>query len=388
MATLDWDNLAFDIVPTRSHIEYVYANGVWDTGTLVTGSTLNIHMWATALHYGQTCFEGLRAFSMKDGKVRIFRPDLNAARLQLSCNTLSMPAPPTSLFIDAIFRVVLDNIDSVPPYGHTASLYIRPFVIGSGGQIGPTPPDEFRFIVLVNPVGDYYKEGINTPVKTIIQHGFDRSSPNGIGHIKSGGNYAPCMGPTARAKAAGYALNLFVDAATHNNIEEFATSNFAALTRPDANGRRVYVTPKSASILGSITNRSLAELAVKTFGWAVERRVVPWEQLKRGDFDEVVACGTAVVVTPIGTIDREMPARDKDGDCSISTETAICSDISGIDSLWDNDRPAAIPMKIESVSIVGDFSGFKALHKVFRQIQSGDLDGWQKFNWMLPAEGL
>ncbi|KAJ8327786.1 hypothetical protein O5D80_004119 [Batrachochytrium dendrobatidis] len=383
MSAINWSNLGFDIIKPRSHIEYVYTDGVWDKGALVSSTDITLNMWATALHYGQSCFEGLKAFRMKDGKIRVFRPNLNAARMQLSCHALSMAAPPTDLFLEAINRVIQDNLDLVPPYGHSGSLYIRPYVIGSGANIAPSPPKEFKFIVQVNPVGDYYANGFNHPVKTIVQYGFDRAAPNGTGHIKAGGNYAPCMGPTAQAKKDGYTLNLFMDAKTRQYIEEFATSNFVALTKADACGKRTYVTPRSTSILGSITNRSLSEIAVKIFGWSVERRNISWEQLKQGDFDEVAACGTAVVITPIGIIDREVPINTVEHEAEIKR----CSNETELDALWD-DTSKTVALQIESIKIDSDFSGFGSMLKVYRQIQSGDYDGWEKLGWMLPESGL
>ncbi|KAL2912051.1 hypothetical protein HK105_208480 [Polyrhizophydium stewartii] len=393
-AAIDWDKLGFDIVRTRSYAEYTWRDGAWDAGVLVPSGPLSLDVWATSLHYGQACFEGLKAFRMRDGKVRVFRPDVNARRLQLSCRAISMPEVSVELFVEAVNRAVTDNLDFVPPYGHSGSLYIRPFVVGSGPQVGLTPAPEFKFIVVVNPVGDYYRGGISQPVRAVIQHGFDRAAPRGTGHTKVAGNYAPCLGPTTRAKKHGYTVMLFLDPKTNRYIDEFATSNFAALTRPDVNGRRTYVTPRSRSILSSVTNRSLTELAVKHFGWTAERRQVSWDEVRSGAFDEVVACGTAVVVTPIGAIDREV-LLDTAGASADPRVAPLSSATTGIEHLWDDaeldnytDDDDAAPRAVQSVEFSSNFEGFKQLQKAYRQIQTGDLDGWESYGWMLPAAGL
>eukprot|EP00842_Homolaphlyctis_polyrhiza_P002056 jgi/Hompol1/2851/HPOL_006193-RA len=266
-ADLDWKNLGFRAHPMRSHIEYHYKDGVWDNGTLVTDTTLQFDVWAAVVHYGASAFEGLKAMRMKDGKarilacfscfycfVRIFRPDLNAQRMAVSCEAASMIAPPQELFVEAIVRLVKDNIDYVPPYGTSGSLYIRPLVVGTGSHVGLQPSGEFRFIVIATPVGDFFTGGPVRPIKALIQHGFDRAAPRGMGHAKLGGNYAPTHRPTMRANAKGYSVLLFLDPKESKYVDEFAVSNFAALTREDADGRRTYVTPRSRSILASITN--------------------------------------------------------------------------------------------------------------------------------------
>ncbi|KAI8927563.1 aminotransferase [Entophlyctis helioformis] len=375
---LDWSKLAFDIVETSSHVVYTWRGGVWDAGVAVQGSataTIPLSVFATALHYGQSCFEGLKAFRMRDGKVRVFRPELNARRMIQSCEALAMAAPPVDLFVAAVLRAVRDNLAFVPPYGSAGSLYIRPLVMGSGPQIGLSPADEFKFVVLVNP------------------HGFDRAAPRGTGHIKLGGNYAPALGPTLKAKKQGYTVMLFLDPKTGQYVEEFATSNFAALSKPDDAGRRVYVTPKSRSILQSVTNRSLAEIAAKVYGWTVERRPVPWTEVLAGAFDEVVACGTAVVVTPIGSIDREISTATTTATASSVVSNASNAAVSTasvpIDDLWkDADDADDAALQIENVKIESDFVGFKALRKTYRDIQTGDFEGWEALGWMQPAEGI
>jgi branched-chain amino acid aminotransferase len=284
---IDWTSLGFAHVPTFSHICYTWKEGKWDSGVLSDDPTITLHIAATVFHYGQSCFEGLKAFKMRDGKVRVFRPELNAERMQATCEASSMAKVPTELFLEGIKRVIEDNYDFVPPYGSNGALYVRPFVIGSGPQVGLSPSEEYKFMVFVNPVGEYYKGGVSNPAKAVVLHELDRAAPFGTGHAKLGGNYSPGLGPTNLAKKHGYTVLLFFDAATHSYIEEFATSNFAALTPPDANGKRHYVTPKSRSILNSVTNRSLADVAEKRLGMVVERRAVPWSEVKDGKFDEV-----------------------------------------------------------------------------------------------------
>jgi branched-chain amino acid aminotransferase len=185
--TLDWNNLKFEYLQTRSFIKYVWNGVCWDDGALINEPYINLHIDATCLHYGQSCFEGLKAFHMADGKIRIFRPLLNAKRLQSSCMAVSLEPPPFDLFLDALKRVVDDNSDFVPPYGSGGSLYIRPFVIGSGVQIGLSPSPETTLMIFVNPVGNYYAGGIGSPVKALIMHGFDRAAPKGTGNVKVGG---------------------------------------------------------------------------------------------------------------------------------------------------------------------------------------------------------
>jgi branched-chain amino acid aminotransferase len=212
--TLDWNNLKFEYLQTRSFIKYVWNGVCWDDGALITEPYINLHVDATCLHYGQSCFEGLKAFHMADEKIRIFRPLLNAKRLQSSCKAVSLEPPPFDLFLEALRRVVADNSDFVPPYGSGGSLYIRPFVIGSGVKIGLSPSPETTFMIFVNPVGNYYAGGIGSPVKALIMHGFDRAAPRGTGNVKVGGNYAPCLRPSLVARKKGYTITLFLDAKT------------------------------------------------------------------------------------------------------------------------------------------------------------------------------
>ena len=292
---IDWKQLGFSYQQTRSYIRYTYRNGAWDAGELCSDPYLNIHIGATALHYGQAAFEGLKAFACRDGEIRIFRPDENAKRLRSTSERVLMADVPEELFLEAVHRVVQDNADYVPPYGTGGSLYIRPLLFGSGPRIGIQPADEYVFLVLVMPVGDYYKGGLS-PVSAVVLDGYDRAAPQGVGHAKVAGNYAASLVPSKIAKEMGFSINLYLDSRENRYIDEFGTSNFVGITRDGA-----YVTPASPSILPSITNMSLMTLA-KELGLRIERRPVEFSEL--AEFAEIGACGTAVVVTPINRIVR------------------------------------------------------------------------------------
>ncbi|KXS14342.1 branched-chain-amino-acid transaminase [Gonapodya prolifera JEL478] len=352
---IDWKNLGFSYIPTYSHVEYKWRKGQgWDDGRLVKEPYMNIHIAATGLHYGQSSFEGLKAYRMKDGKVRLFRPDKNAERMQISADAVCMVAPPPSIFLEACRRVISDNIDFVPPYGTGGSLYVRPLLFGSGPQIGLHEADEYTFLVLVIPVGEYYKGGVSGSVKALIRNKLDRAAPHGTGHAKLGGNYPAALGPVNEAVKIGYNLLLFLDPATHTHVDEFSSSNFIALTSLDAEGRRTYVTPQSESILNSVTNRTLREIAEKRLGWKVEVRKVPFEEVKKGTYSEVGACGTAAVISPVGTIGYE----HEDG-------------------------------RIEEIKIGdGSVEGWKALFKEFSALQVGEVEDWEKWGYHWPAEGI
>jgi len=252
-------------------------------------------MGATALHYGQACFEGLKAFTHEDGTVHVFRPQENAKRLQSSCERTLMPVIPHDMFLNAINEVVRDNIEYVPPYGSGGSLYLRPLLFGSGARIGLQPADEYTFIIMVMPVADYYKGGLSQPVNGVIITDFDRAAPRGVGNVKVAGNYAADLLPNMMSKQKGFPIGLYLDAATQLTIEEFSTSNFVGI---DSKNNK-YITPKSPSVLPSITNKSLMTIAAEE-GMTVEAREVLIEELET--FDEVLACGTAVVLTPVGSI--------------------------------------------------------------------------------------
>ncbi len=295
MAEIDWSSLGFSYTQPNCHIQYVWKDGQWSEGQLVTSPYIPIHIAASALHYGQEAFEGLKAFQHKDGKVTIFRPRENAKRLATSARRICMAEVPEELFLDACRRVVEANLEFVPPYGTGGSMYIRPLLFGSGAQIGVAPAKEYTFIVLVTPVGPYYKGGLQA-VRAIVLDDYDRAAPHGTGHIKIGGNYAASLYPHIEAGKAGYPIELYLDPVEHKWIEEFSTSNFLGITK---DGR--YVTPKSPSILPSITNLTLQDIA-RDMGMDVEVRPVAFDEIT--EFAEVAACGTAVVVTPVASIER------------------------------------------------------------------------------------
>ncbi len=290
----NWDTLGFDYIKTDKRYLSIWKDGSWDNGVLTEDSTLHISEASTGLHYGQQCFEGLKAYRGKDGKIRLFRPDMNAQRMQLSCQRLIMPEIPVEKFIEACKQVVAANEKWVPPYGTGATLYIRPFVVGVGSNIGVKPAPEYIFSVFCVPVGPYFKGGL-TPVNFTVTD-MDRAAPHGTGQAKVGGNYAASMLPHKDAVDRGFADCIYLDPATHKNIEEVGAANFFGITSGNE-----FVTPSSPSILASITKRSLMYIAEKSFGMNVIERDVPVTSLR--DFTEAGACGTAAVITPIGGIE-------------------------------------------------------------------------------------
>ncbi len=293
MSKIDWANLSFSYIKTDYNVRSYFRDGQWSELEETTSEALTIHMAATCVHYGQQAFEGLKAFKGKDGKIRIFRMDENAKRLQNSADGILMQPVPTELFTKAVVRAIELNLDYVPPYESGAALYIRPLLIGSGPKVGVSPSDEYTFIVFVTPVGPYFKEGFK-PTKQMISRNFDRAAPHGTGHLKVGGNYAASMRAGKLAHEDGYSSVLYLDSKEHKYIDEAGPANFFAIK-----GNK-YITPKSDSILPSITNMSLIQLA-KDMGLEIERRRVLLEEL--AEFDEVGACGTAAVISPIGQID-------------------------------------------------------------------------------------
>ena len=292
---INWQKLGFNYRDTNSHIRFVWRNGEWDEGQLCEDPHFNIHISATALHYGQAAFEGLKAFRCAEGQVRVFRPNMNARRLQNTAHRVRMPRVPEPMFLSAIKRVIADNQEFIPPYGSGGALYIRPLLFGSGAQIGIHPANEYVFLILVLPVGPYYEGGLQ-PVRAAVLDDYDRAAPHGVGHIKVAGNYAASLEPHMVAKEKGFQVELYLDAREHKYVEEFGTSNFVGIK-----GDHTFVTPESASILQSATNDSLQKIA-RDEGMIVEKRAVPYTELR--DFDEIGACGTAVVVTPVNEIVR------------------------------------------------------------------------------------
>jgi branched-chain amino acid aminotransferase len=292
MGTLDWKNLPFGYVKTDFNVRCHYKDGKWGKLEVSQSEYIDIHIAATGLHYGQEAFEGMKAFMGNDGKVRVFRWDENASRLISSAEGIKMAPVPKDLFRDAIFQAVSLNKKFVPPYESGASLYIRPLLYGSGPEVGVKPSSEYTFIVFVTPVGPYFKGGVK-PVNMLICRDVDRAAPLGTGIYKVGGNYAASLRALVAAKEGGYGSTIFLDAREKKYIDECGPANFFGIKD------NTYVTPKSESILRSITNKSLLELAGK-MGIKTERRRVPVEEL--AEFSETGACGTAAVITPIGKI--------------------------------------------------------------------------------------
>lgn len=292
MEDIAWGSLPFGYFKTDYNVRAYYRNGKWGELEISSSETINIHMAATALHYGQEAFEGLKAFRGKDGKIRLFRWQENAKRMRSSAQGVMMAEVPDELFFKAISTVVKMNERFVPPYGTGASLYIRPLLFGSGAQVGVKPATEYMFVVFVAPVGPYFKEGFK-PVNIQLVRDYDRAAPLGTGHIKVGGNYAASLRSADRAHKEGFASVLFLDAKEKKFIDEAGPANFFGIKGT------TYVTPDSGTILPSITNMSLRQIA-EDIGLTVERRHVAVEELD--SFDEAGACGTAAIISPIGKI--------------------------------------------------------------------------------------
>ena len=292
MKEIDWANLSFGYMKTDYNVRINFRNGAWGELEVSSEEHLNLHMAATCLHYGQEAFEGLKAFRGKDGKVRIFRLEENAARLQSTCQGILMAELPTERFKEAILKVVKLNERFIPPYETGASLYIRPLLIGTGAQVGVHPANEYLFVIFVTPVGPYFKGGFATNPYVIIRQ-YDRAAPLGTGTYKVGGNYAASLRANKIAHDAGYASEFYLDAKEKKYIDECGAANFFGIK----DGK--YITPKSPSVLPSITNMSLRQIA-RDMGLVVEERHIPVEELEF--FEECGACGTAAVISPIGYI--------------------------------------------------------------------------------------
>ncbi len=291
--TLDWKNLGFQYLPTNGQAQCDFADGKWSPLEFKTDPYLPMHVAANCLHYGQAIFEGLKAFRTKDNRVVMFRPDRNADRMQQSAERLVMEAPSTELFIEACKIAVAKNIDFVPPYGTGASLYIRPLLIGTEPTVGIKPSSTFTFLVLVTPVGPYYKDGFN-PLEALVMLDYDRAAPKGTGRAKTAGNYAGSLLPGLLGKKKGFPIILFADPKENKYVDEFGTSNFIGITSAGE-----FKTPDSPSILQSVTNESLQTLAVE-MGLKVVKEPIALDSLDQ--FFEVGACGTAAVITPIHAI--------------------------------------------------------------------------------------
>ena len=291
---LDWGSLGFAYVKTDKRYVTNFKDGAWDNGVLTDDATVSISECAGVLQYAQTCFEGLKAYTTEQGKIVTFRPDLNAERLATSCEGLEMPVLPKEMFLDAVRQVVKANASWVPPYGSGATLYLRPYMFGSSSVIGVKPAEEYQFRLFGTPVGPYFKGGAK-PITVRISDR-DRAAPHGTGHIKAGLNYAMSLHNIQDAHKEGFAENVYLDPETHTYIEETGGANILFVTK---DGKKL-VTPKSDSILPSITRRSLVEVAKKYLGLEVEERRIAKSELK--DFAECGLCGTAAVISPIGKI--------------------------------------------------------------------------------------
>lgn len=290
---IDWANLGFGYIQTDYRFVSNYKNGAWDDGILTEDANVVINECAGVLQYAQTVFEGMKAYTTVDGRIVTFRPDLNGERLEQSAARLEMPIFPKDKFVEAVVKTIKANEAYVPPYGSGATLYVRPYMFGSNPVIGVKPADEYQFRILTTPVGPYFKGGVK-PL-TIRVSDFDRAAPNGTGHIKAGLNYAMSLHAIVDAHKQGYDENMYLDAKTRTKVEETGGANFLFVTK---DGK--VVTPKSDSILPSITRRSLVQVAREYLGLEAEEREVYLDELK--DFAECGLCGTAAVISPVGKV--------------------------------------------------------------------------------------
>lgn len=298
---INWETIGFKFRPTNSIIVSRFEDGKWSEPESWDKSEFSFNIFAGVFHYACSCFEGLKAFRGADGKVRLFRPHANAKRMQSSGNFLDIPTPSEGMFVEMCLRCVRENLEYVPPFGHNASLYLRPLLMGTNPQLGVKSSSDVMFAVMCAPVGAYAGRTGLTSVTAEIARNYDRAAPNGTGRYKLAANYAPSFHPYNIAHGQGYGELLFLDPATKTKIDEFGTSNFLAIKGNS------YITPLSDSVLPSITNNSLQVLAADC-GLKVEKRIVPVEEL--AEMDEVNACGTAVVITPICTIDDKRAIED------------------------------------------------------------------------------
>ena len=290
---IDWANLGFGYIQSEYRYISNFKNGKWDDGVLSTDANVTINESAGVLQYAQTCFEGLKAYRTKDGNVVCFRPDLNAKRMADSCRRLEMPVFPEDRFIEAVEKVVKANIDIVPPYGSGATLYLRPYMFGSNAVIGVKPATEYQFRIFVTPVGPYFKGGAKPIVIKVSD--FDRAAPNGTGNIKAGLNYAMSLHAIVDAHNQGYNENMYLDSATRTKVEETGGANFIFVSKDGT-----VITPKSDTILPSITRRSLMYVAEHCLGLKTEEREVLVDEIK--DFTECALCGTAAVLSPVARV--------------------------------------------------------------------------------------
>ncbi|MDD6490390.1 MAG: branched-chain amino acid aminotransferase [Clostridia bacterium] len=290
---IDWSNLGFGYIKTDKRYVSNYADGAWDNGEMIDDDMITLSECACVLQYSQSIFEGLKAYTTENGHTVVFRPDLNAERLANSAKRMEMPVFPVDRFIDAVEKTVRANEAYVPPYGTGATLYLRPYMFGINPVIGVKPADNFQFRIFATPVGPYFKGGAK-PI-TIKVSDFDRAAPNGTGHIKAGLNYAMSLHAIVTAHQEGFDENMYLDAATRTKVEETGGANFIFVTKDNK-----VVTPKSSSILPSITRRSIMTVAKDYLGLETEEREVYFDEIK--DFAECGLCGTAAVISPVGKI--------------------------------------------------------------------------------------
>ena len=293
---IDWANIGFGYMKTDYRFVANYKDGKWDDGILTTDENIVMNECACVLQYAQTCFEGMKAYKTVDGKVVCFRPDLNAKRMADSCRRLEMPVFPEDKFVEAVVEVVKKNIDYVPPYGSGAALYIRPYMFGINPVMGVKPATEYQFRIFVSPVGPYFKggQGGAKPI-TLRVPDFDRAAPHGTGHVKAGLNYAMSLHAIVDAHNQGYNENMYLDSATRTKVEETGGANIIFVTKDNE-----VVTPKSNTILPSITRRSLMYVAEHYLGLKAEEREIPFAEVK--NFKECALCGTAAILSPVGKI--------------------------------------------------------------------------------------
>lgn len=290
---IDWSNIGFGYIKTDYRYVSDFKDGKWDEGRLSEDETIVMHESAGVLQYAQTCFEGLKAYRTVDGKVVCFRPDLNAKRMADTCRRLEMPVFPEERFVDAVKKVIKSNIDFVPPYGSGAALYLRPYMFASSPVIGVKPAVEYQFRIFTTPVGPYFKG--DAKAISLRVPDFDRAAPRGTGHVKAGLNYAMSLHAIVDAHNNGFNENMYLDSATRTKVEETGGANIIFVTKDNT-----VVTPKSSTILPSITRRSLMEVAQKYLGLKAEERIIPVEEVK--EFKECALCGTAAVLSPVGRI--------------------------------------------------------------------------------------
>lgn len=290
---IDWSSLGFGYITTDYRYVSNFKDGKWDNGVMSTDANITLNESAGVLQYAQTCFEGLKAYTTVDGKVVCFRPDMNAKRMVDSALRLEMPAFPEDRFVDAVVKTVKANLDYVPPYGSGATLYLRPYMFGSNPVIGVKPATEYQFRIFATPVGPYFKGGAK-PI-TLRVPDFDRAAPHGTGHVKAGLNYAMSLHAIVDAHNQGYNENMYLDSATRTKVEETGGANIIFVTKDNT-----VVTPKSSTILPSITRRSLMYVAEHYLGLKAEEREIYMDEVK--DFKECALCGTAAVLSPVGKI--------------------------------------------------------------------------------------